>query len=453
MNSALLALKDHNFRRKLLKIAIPISLQNLINFSVSAADVIMVGQLGEVELSAVSISAQFTLLYMVVTFGVSGGCGVLAAQYWGANNKKAVRDVFAFMYRLVAIISIIFALSAFFLAEHILSFMIQDAEVIAKGVEYLNIISVGYLFFGFAASTVGLLRATGTVKIAVVTSFFSLIICIVLNYGLIFGNFGLPALGVSGAAISTSVTWFVFLTTTSIYLLKFERNIKFRLHSLLQKNDEIRKQYVTHCIPVLINEVGWAIANFILAIIIARMGREVVSANSIGMLMYQFVGIIIFGIAGAAATITGNTIGAGKKEQAQQYAMGILFISFFIGITSAIVIQLIRVPLVNFYEISDQARQYALEITNVASIIVIFKAIGMVSLMGTLRGGGDNKFVLIIDIIFMWLLAIPLGAFFGLYLQLPVYIVFLAIRCEDFFKAIAVLLRIPKGKWIKEVTK
>ena len=453
MNSALLALKDINFRRKLLQIAIPVSLQNLINFSVSAADVIMVGQLGEVELSAVSISAQFTLLYMVVTFGVSGGCGVLAAQYWGANNKKAVRDVFAFMYRLVAIISLIFALCAFFFAEHILSFMIQDPEVIAKGIEYLNIISIGYLFFGFAASTTGLLRATGTVKIAVATSFFSLVVCVVLNYGLIFGNLGFPALGVSGAAISTSVTWFLFLTTMSVYLLKFEGNIKFRLRCLFQKTDEIRRQYTVHCIPVLINEIGWAVANFILAVIIARMGREVVAANSIGMLLFQFTGIIIFGIASAAATITGNTIGAGKKEQAQQYAMGLLFISFFVGIVSAVVIQLIRVPLVNFYEISEQARQYALEITNVASVIVIFKAIGMVSLMGTLRGGGDNRFVLIIDIVFMWLLAIPLGAFFGLYLQLPIYIVFLAIRCEDFFKAIAVLWRIPRGKWIKEVTK
>jgi putative MATE family efflux protein len=453
MNSAILALRDINFRKKLLKIAIPVSLQNLINFSVSAADVIMVGQLGEVELSAVSISAQFTLLYMVVTFGVSGGCGVLAAQYWGANNKKAVRDVFAFMYRIVAFISIFFALSAFFLAENILSFMIQDPEVIAKGVEYLNIISIGYLFFGFASSTVGLLRSTGTVKIAVMTSFFSLIICIVLNYGLIFGNLGLPALGVSGAAISTSVTWFVFLLTTGIYLLKFENNIKFRIKGLFNKNAEIRRQYITHCIPVLINEIGWAIANFILAIIIARMGREVVSANSIGMLLFQFIGIIIFGISGAASTIIGNTIGAGRKEQAQQYAMGLLLLSFFVGIIGAIIIQLIRVPLINFYEISDQARQYALEITNVVSVIVIFKSIAMVSLMGTLRGGGDAKFVLVADIIFMWLLAIPLGAFFGLYLQLPIYLVFIAIRCEDFFKAITVLWRIPSGKWIKEVTK
>ena len=453
MNLAILALKDSIFRRKLLQIAIPVSLQNLINFSVSAADVLMVGQLGEAQLSAVSISTQFTLLYMVITFGVSSGCGVLAAQYWGANNKQAVRDVFAFMYRVMAFVSILFAAIAFFFSRHILSFMIVDPEVVALGVEYLSIVSIGYLFFGFAASTVGLLRSTGTVKIALWTSLISLIICLILNFGLIFGNLGMPALGVAGAAISTSMAWFTFLLIMMFYLFKFDNNIAFRFKALFKKNAEIKNLFISHSTPVLINEIGWAVANFILAIIIGRMGREVVAANSIAHLLLQFTGIIIFGISAAAATIIGNTIGAGRKDLAQKYAMGMLLISFIVGIGAFVVIQLIRVPLVNFYEISEQAKGYALGITHIASFIAIFKSVAMVSLMGTLRGGGDTKYVLLMDIVFMWVIAIPLGAFFGLYLQLPVHLVYLAIRCEDFFKTIAVLWRVPKGRWIKELVR
>ena len=433
----------------MLRIALPVSLQNLINFGVSAADVLMVGQLGEAELSAVSMSTQFTMVYMVVTFGISSGCGVLAAQYWGAGNKEAVRNVFGFMYRIMAVISISFAVAAFFFSEYILSFMIGDPEVIAKGVEYLSIVSVGYLFFGFAASTTGLLRSTSTVKIAVWTSLSSLIVCLILNYGLIFGNLGLPALGVAGAAISTSVAWFVFLTMIWVYLFKIEKNIGFTFKYVLRKSIEIRKLFLSHSTPVLINEIGWAIANFLLAVIVGRMGREMVAANSIGLLVLHFVGIIIFGASAASATIVGNSIGAKKVEQAQRYAMGMLFVSFFIGIVGFVLIQIIRVPLVNLYEISPQARQYALDITNVASFIAVFKAVAMVSLMGTLRGGGDTKYVLVMDIVFVWLIAVPLGAFLGLYMHMPAHIVYLAIRSEDFFKVIAVLWRVPRGKWIK----
>jgi len=434
-------------------IALPIVVQNLLNFGVSAADTIMVGQLGEVQLSAVAVSSQMTFLYMISTFGVAAGCGVLAAQHWGAGNKEKVREIIAFMFRIMAAVSLGFAAVAFLIPHHVLGFIIDDPEVIAEGVRYLRVLSVGYLFFGTTTAGLVILRSTGTVKIAMLISLCSLVISVVLNYLLIFGNFGFPTLGVVGAATATSIAWGVGVILLVIYLFKVEKNVAFRPRYLLRRGEGIAKSFGRFATPVLFNEIGWGAANFMLGVIVGRMGREFVAANSIGQLVVQFVGVVIFGVAGASAAIMGNTIGAGEKEKAKQYANGMLILSLGLGVVSFFVVQGVRLPLIGLYEISDTARIYAEQITHVISGNMIFLSIAAVAIIGTLRGGGDTKFAALVDIIFVWLVAIPLGAFTGLRLGWPVWAVYIILRSEDVFKSVLILWRIRSGKWIKDVTK
>lgn len=445
-------LGDKRFLTKLYMIAVPVAFQNLINFGISAADTIMVGQLGEVQLSAVAVSNQISFLYMVTAFGVAGGCGVLAAQYWGAGNKEKVRQIFSFMYRIMAVISLLFAGSAFFVPEHVLGFIITDAEVIAEGVRYLRIMGIGYLFFGFTTATVGALRSTGIVKIAVIISFNSLIISIVLNYGLIFGNFGLPALGVAGAAIATSIARVVEIIVLGVYLFRIDRRIGFRVRDLFRKGEGIAQSFLRHSAPVLVNETGWATANFMLGVIVGRMGREFVAANSIATLLNQFVGVVFIGISSAAATMIGNTIGAGDKPLAKRYANGLLLVSFLVGVCGFLLIQAVRIPLINVYDISDTARMYARQITNVLSVHAILNSIVIVSILGILRGAGDTRFAAIVDIISVWLV-VPLGAIAGLYLGLPVLVVFIIFRSEDLYKISLIAWRFKRCQWIRDVTK
>ncbi|MCL2843376.1 MAG: MATE family efflux transporter [Oscillospiraceae bacterium] len=446
-------LLDRTLWSKLRILMIPIALQNLINFGAKAADTLMVGMLGEIQLSAAAIANQVTFTYIVIGFGVASGAGVLAAQHWGAGNKQKVREIFAFMCRIVAVLSIFFAGISFFAPEQVMRIVITDPEVIYEGVIYLRWLALGFLFMGFTVAVISMLRSTGTVKIAVVVSLAMLVISIFLNYVLIFGNFGFPAMGIAGAGIATSVARIIEFVILVVYLFKIEKRVGLKIRDLFRPTPGIGQSYLRHGAPVLVNEIAWAGSAFMLGVIIGRMGREFVAANSIGGLLIQFVGIITFGVAAAAATVIGNTIGEGDQARAQQYAKALMMFSFLSGVAGLLVVQAVRLPLIDFYDLSYRAETYARQITHVISINTIFLSMAAINMIGTLRGGGDARFVMIIDVSFPWLISIPLGALAGPILGWPVWIVFLILRSEDIFKTLVVLWRIPRGKWIKDVTK
>jgi len=444
---------DKEFIKKFASIAMPVALMNLINFGVKAVDTLMLGLVGEVQLSASAVANQISMVYMIFIFGVASGCGVLMAQHWGAGEKERVRDIFAFMYRIAAVVTIIFAAIAFFIPQHLIGIITTDQEVIAEGSIYLRIMSLGYLVWGFTNATSVSLRSVGIVKIAVLVFSVSLIISASLNYILIFGHFGFSPLGIAGAAIATVTARFVELILFSIYILKIEKDFAFRLKNLFFiKAKYIGKSFMKHGFPVVVNEAFWSMGFFILGVIIGRMGREFVAANAIGALVIQFTGMVIFSFSSATAVIVGNTIGEKRYDRAQQIANGMLGISLVVGLIGFVFIQAIRVPFVNIYELSDTARMYALQIINIISFFVVFMALDSISMMGTLRGGGDSRFVMVADVIFMWIISIPLGIFTGLILGWPVWIVFIILRSDSFFKAMTVLWRVPSGKWIKNVT-
>lgn len=446
-------LKDREFTGKLKAIALPIALQNLINFGINALDTIMLGRIGEVQLSGSSLANQFSFMFMVISMGVAAGCGVLVAQYWGAGDKQRVREVMSFMYRVVMGISLLFAGVAFFAPHRVLGILTTDAEVIAEGAVYLRIMGVGYMFSGFTNSSIGILRSTGTVKISVLVYSVSLVVNFICNYALIFGKFGFPAMGIAGAAIATVFARFWETVIIGTYLFKYEKGINFSPKDLLRTDAGIVKLYMQHSAPVLLNEIVWSSGNFILGIIVGRMGREFVAANSISGLMMQFAGIVIFGISASAGTIVGNAIGAGNYDKAREYANGMLIVSALMGLLGGTAILIIRQPIIAFYEISDLARMYAGQLTLAVAGLVVFQSIALVSMMGTLRGGGDTRFVMVMDVIFVWLVAVPLGFITGLVLKWPVALVYIVLKSEDIFKTMVVLRRVPRGKWIRDVTR
>ena len=445
--------QDKNFTGKLTAIAVPIAVQNLINTGINALDTIMLGRIGEVQLSASSVSNQLSFMFMVLSMGVSAGCGVLTAQYWGAGDVKRVREIMSFMYRVVAVLTLIFSAIAIIFPQVVLGIITTDAEVIAEGIIYLRIMGIGYIFSGVTNASIGILRTTGTVKISVVVYASSLVINFIFNSILIFGLFGFPALGIAGAAIATVIARFCEVIIMAIYLFKFENKVRFRPSDLFYTAEGVAGQLVTHASPVLFNEMLWTAANFLIGVIIGRMGREFVAANSISGLMIQFAGIAVFGISNAAGAIVGNTIGSGDYKKAREYANGLIAVSVVVGIAACVAINIVRLPIIDFYKISETARGYARQLTAVVSVLVIFQSIALVSMMGTLRGGGDTRFVMFMDVVFAWAIAIPLGALAGLVLHWPVWIVYAILKSEDFFKTIIVLWRVPGGKWLRDVTR
>ncbi|WP_283689105.1 MATE family efflux transporter [Clostridium perfringens] len=445
--------RDKRFYRLLFSIALPIAVQNLITFMVSMVDTLMVGALGEIQLSAVSIANNLFFVLTILMFGLAGGSNIMISQYWGKGNVKTIHKILAIMYRVCLLITGIFIFIALFLPKYFMGIFTTDKAVIDFGASYLRIVCIGYLFYSITNCTIMMLRSVKTVSISIIVYTASLVVNSILNWIFIFGNLGAPELGIRGAAIATICARITEFSIVLVFMFIYERKIGLKIEHLLKLDKEILKDYVGLCTPVLCNELLWAIGASMISVIVGRMGTEVVAANSINGVAHQFVTVFIFGMSNATAVIIGNTIGEGKKEKAKEYAYSIGIFSVVMGCISGLMILLIKPFVVNFYNVSYSTKLIAMEIMTVTSGIIVFQSLASNFMMGVLRGGGDAKFVLINDLIFMWLVAIPGGFFVAFVLEPPVALVFLVIKCDEILKSLTSVYRVISGKWVNDVTK
>lgn len=444
--------RDKSFYKLLWSIAFPIAIQNLITFGVSMMDSVMLGALGDVELSAATIANQLFFIFMGIMFGVSGGANVMVAQYWGKRDVVMIRRIFAAMYRLVIIVSLLVTAAALFIPEFIMSLFTTDAAVIAEGVEYLRIVAFLYAFYGLSNCTLCVLRSVGTVKISVVVYGTSLVTNTALNYILIFGKLGFEPMGVKGAAIATLISRIIEFLIVLYFMFKSEDKIKLKLREVIHLQRGIMGDFLKNTVPVIFNELLWSSGAAMLSVVIGRIGTEFVAANSVCSVAVQLMLVMTTGVSSACAVIIGNTIGEGNRHKAMERAVTFIALGIILGLCSAVLMFTIRPVVIEFYNISAISKGYAYQIMAVASVVLFFQTMSIVGMMGILRGGGDVHFVLVADVIFMWILAIPLGFITGLWLKWPVAIVYLVLKCDEFFKSIIGIARVLSGKWIKDVT-
>jgi len=447
-----LIVRNQDFFKKLTAIAVPIALQNLISFGVNMADTVMVGRLGEEYLSGVALANQFNSVFMILIFGIASGSNVMVAQYWSKRDRASIHSVMTIMYRLVAVSVLVFSYLAIFQAELVMSAFTKDTAVIEQGAAYFRIIGYTYLPAGFVSATTIMLRAVGSVKIALVVSVSTLATNVFLNWVLIFGNMGAPAMGVRGAAIATLCARVLELIIVLVYYIKFEKKLCYKIRHLFIKKVGLMRLYTKTAMPVVLNELIWAVGAALIAVCIGRMGRELTAANSICQVLGQLVTVFIFGVANASAVVVGNAVGAGEYEKAREYAKILGWLSVLLGVIAAGVVLLLKNPMISFYNISQEAQAYAHQIITVNAVIVFAQSFAAISLMGILRGGGDTRFVLLMDVLFMWVISIPLGFISGLLFEWPVVVVYAIIKSDEWLKSFFSLKRIISGKWINDIT-
>jgi putative MATE family efflux protein len=445
--------KDKKFYRTMICITLPIALQNLITFGVSMIDTLMLGALGEIQLSAAALSNNLFFVFTVLNFGIAGGSNILISQYWGKGDIVSIRKVLNMMYRVSISVALIFVVIAVFAPTAFLKIFTTDPLVIAEGVKYLRIVCIGFLFYGVTNCTIMILRSVQTVKIAIVVYSVSLIINAFFNWVLIFGHLGFPALGVSGAAIATVIARLTECAIVLIFMVFIEKKICLRFSHFGKVDPVLKKDYFTTCLPVIFNELLWSVGSFMLSIVVGRMGTEVVAANSINSVTTQFATTFIYGMSSATSVMIGNTIGEGKYQKAQEYALTITVIAALLGAGSGCMIYFLRPFIVSLYNISEVTRQIAMNILSVTAVIVFFQCMSHTTLMGILRGGGDVRFVLVMDVIFMWCVAIPLGFISAFVWKWPIAAVFVCIKLDEVLKVIGAFIRLISGKWVTDVTR
>lgn len=441
--------REKYFYERFFSLAFSIALQNAIVFSVNLADNIMLGRYAESSLSGVALVNQIQFFLQMLVMGVGEGIVVLAARSWGKRDTQAIRRLSCIGMWIGLAFSIALWAVAFLFPEGCLRLFSSDEAVIGEGVRYLRIICFSYLFFCVTNILLSVLRSVETVKIGFILSSVTLVINVCLNYILIYGHFGAPRLGVVGAATATLIARVVETAIAVAYMARVDHKIGLKLRDFFSIDRALLKGYLRIGSPVLLSNAIWGLAMAVQTAILGHMGSTAIAANSISTTIFQFVSVFTFGAASASGVLIGKTIGEGRPEKVRQYAitMQVLFIA--IGLATGLVLFLLKDPIISFYDISPEARAMTSQFILVLSVTVVGTAYQMPVLTGIVRGGGDTKFVLINDMIFMWGMVLPASAIAAFALGLSPLIVFICLKSDQITKCLVAVIKVNRFKWIK----
>lgn len=458
MNEFMTAIKDKGFYRSVLVIALPITLQNLINVGVNMMDTIMLGrienaQLSNVYISGASLANQIFFLLSLFVFGLGSGASVLSSQYWGKKDTDAIRRILANTYKFVLAGGLLFTLGGVFLSRQLMSIYTDSPAVIEQGGAYMRIVAFSYIPFAMTMSYSIMLRSVEKTRLPLVLSLQTLLLNTFLNYVLIFGKLGLPAMGIRGAAVATLISRLAELAIVLIYMNRIEKIVRFRIKDFFVFDKVLMGDYLKIGIPVLLNEMLWSLGTSLQSVVVGHMGEDTVTAMSIVSVAMQLSTVAIWGAANASAVFVGKAAGTGNAPLVRTYAKRFLWISLGVGIFAMGILLSIRHTMVNFYNVSPLVKSLALEIMLSASAVCLILPFSAVSLVGILRGAGDTRFVLWIDIAFLWLLSAPLGMLAGWWLKLPVPLVYLCLKIDEPIKSVIAILRMRGTKWINNLTR
>ena len=443
--------KDKNFYKTVAVVALPIAAQSLITVGVNMMDTIMVGLVGENELSAVSLANTFINTYHILCMGLSMGASVLVSRFYGMQNQTDMRKTVAIMLRLTFFAALLFALFTFFRPDLVMAIYTKEESIIAKGIEYLNWSVATYFFLGLSLTTTIVLRSVGRARIPLITSIAAFFINVGANYVFIYGKLGAPEMGVAGAALGTLIARVFEFAVICGYLFLKDSAIGFRLKHLFMYTRDLWKEYIRISIPVLVSDGILALGNNGVAMVIGRLGGEFVAANAVTAVTQQMSSVLTQGFSQAGAIITGRTLGEGDREKAQEQGYAFLGVGFILGLFSAAVIMAISGPVIRSYHLSESTADIARQLMGAISVIMVFQATNSIMTKGVLRGGGDTKMLMLADNIFLWVAALPLGILAGFVLKLPAFFIYLFIKCDQILKAIWCVIRLHSGKWIKRI--
>ena len=442
-----------SFYRTVIALVVPMALQNLINVGVTAADVIMLGAVGEDALSGASLAGQVQYIMTLFLFGLTSGATVLTAQYWGKGDKDAIEKILGIAVKTAVFVTALFTAAALVVPGLLLRIFTSDPVVIAEGIKYLRIVAFTYVMIGITQAYLYIMRSVERVIVATVVYLLSLICNIIMNSIFIFGLFGLPAMGVSGAALGTLCARILEVVLVAGYARFFNKDIKLRLRYVIHTDKVLFGDFMKYALPVVINEVMWGLGTAANTAILGHMGSPVVAANSVAQVARQLATVVSFGLSSAAAIYLGKTIGEKKMEHARAYAKRFIGLSLIMGVLGGAVI-LIASPVASaFLSLSAEAKDYLRIMFFVMSYFVVGQAFNTTMVVGIFRSGGDTRFGLILDVSTMWCCSILLGFLAAFVFKLSVPVVYMILMSDEIIKIPITFWRYRSCKWLRDVTR
>lgn len=452
--------RERGFYRRLFLMALPLILQNLITTSLGFVDTFMVGLLGNNELSAVTAANSPIFLIQVIIFGLMSGLTILVSQFWGKGDLPSINRVMGVAAYAGVTIAALAAALLFFFPRQVLFLVTDNRLLIELGAPYLRIVGISYIFNAISSVYVSMQRSAENPLFGMLVFAASMLLNTVLNYCLIFGKLGAPALGITGAAAATLTSRVVEFLIVAVYALR-SRRVPLMPGLILRPGRAILHAFAKYASPVLLNETLWGLGTTMMTVILGHMAAsaDMLSAYAIMGNIDKFTTVSCFGLAGAAAVILGKRIGeGGSKDDVYDLSWCLLLVSLLLGVAlaavMAVVLPTVFIPyLYPLFSLTETATEAAVDLCIVYLIFLPLKSFDITNITGVLRAGGDVKMATAIDLCPLWLTAVPLTALTGLVLDAPVIFVCLGIYAENICKMPWGVHRLRSRKWINDVTK
>ena len=442
---------DREYFKDVLRIAVPIIIQQLAFSLLNMVSVVFVGQKGEVSVAAVGFAGQIAFLLNLIHFGIISGAAMFTAQFWGRQDLPNLRRVLGLCLLLAISASLIFFALAQLVPAQLLSIYSKDPAVVQLGASYLRIFSWTFLFFAVTFSYALVMRSTGDVRTPTTVSVIALTLSTILSYSLIFGKFGLPELGIQGAAVAAVIARaFECVTLVSIIYLR-KSPVAASLRELTGFDLEFLRKVIRPMLPVILNELFWSLGITTYNVIYGRMGTSSFAAMNIVGTLEQVAFVLFIGISNATSVLVGNRIGADQEEAAFVYAGRSLGLGIAGGVVIGILLQFVKGPVLSLYNVSPEVIANAGNIINVITCFLWVRVNNMTIVVGVLRAGGDTRFSLFLDGMIIWIVGVPMAYLAAFVLHLPVYYVYLFAMSEELSKWILGILRYRSRRWINNL--
>lgn len=442
-----------DFLRRLIAIALPIALQSIMFSSRGLVDVLMLGQLGEADIAAVGVASRAMFVTTIMLVGVNTGGALLTAQFWGAGDKKGVRESTALTWMIAvgfALLTIVFFV---LFPTQIMSLTTDSNEVQQLGRDYIVITSFSMIAVACVSSMAVGLRAMHKPGISTFFSGIGILSNVFLNWVLIFGKFGFPAMGITGAAIATVLSSAIEVMCLYGYLYSKKHLLAFGMNDIKAACywDNIVR-FLKLSMPTTFNFLAWAGGLFAYHAIMGQSGVQGLAALSVMTPVESISLSLLIGLSNAASVLVGNQLGAKKYDAVYYQALGLTCLNIIVGICVAILLFFIQIPILNaFSALTPETREMAEKFIVILSFGIVLRSVPMVVIVGVLRAGGDVKFCLYQDLIAQWLIGIPLAAFAAIKLGMSpewIYVLFLT---EEVVKWGGSLYRMKSKKWMKNL--
>jgi len=453
--------QDAPFYRRILTIAIPIVIQNGITNFVSLLDNIMVGQVGTVPMSGVSIANQVLMVFNLCIFGASAGAGIFTAQFFGRGDHKGVRHTFRFKFLICLLLGLL-GIGIFLLwGEPLLALYLtgegdplEAAQILAHGVDYLRLMLLGFLPFALTTAYSSTLRETGQTVVPMAAGISAVLVNLVLNYLLIFGHLGFPAMGVRGAAIATVISRYVELAVVAGWAHLNSRKVPFirGAYQSLAIPKPLLVSIIRKSMPLLLNEFLWSSGVATLSQCYSTCGLDVVPALNISTTIQNLSNVASLALANAIGIVMGQMLGAGKsRDEVQSANTKLLALSLLCGAVFGGLLLAVSNAFPLLYNTTDAVRSLAASLIRVTGLLMPLMAYTL-SAYFTLRSGGQVFVTFLFDSCFMWICAVTLAFCLSRFTDLAIVPLYAICQGAELIKAAIGTWLIKKGIWIRNLT-